>query len=58
MLNTKIQHQRFLGSGEDGFKVFLQYMGMVVILLKDAKLFEQFVNTPSIPLQQKALYEI
>ena len=34
MLNTKIQPRSFLGTGEEDFSVFLQYIGMAAILNK------------------------
>ena len=36
---TKIQPQKFLGSGED-FQVFLPYMGMVAILFNGQEPFQ------------------
>ena len=50
---TKIQTQSFLGSGEEGFWVFLPYMGMAVILFNNAKPVVQIAN-----IRQKALCEI
>ena len=47
MLYTKIQPQSFLSTGEEDFKVFVPYMGMVAILFNDAKQFEQSVNIPA-----------
>ena len=44
----KIQHQSFLGSGEEGFKSFLPYIGMAAILFNGAEPFEQIDDTPSI----------
>ena len=43
MLDSKIQPQSFLGSGED-FKCTLPYMGMVAILFNRAEPFKQIVN--------------
>ena len=44
MLYAKIQPQSLLGS-EEGFEVFLPYMGMAAILFNIAKPFEQIVST-------------
>ena len=54
MLYTKIQSQRFLGSGEEHFKCFLPYMGMAAILLNSAEPFEHL----TIPLWQETPCEI
>ena len=47
MLYTKIQPQRFLGSGEEDFQELLSYMDMAAILFNCAKPFEQIGNTLS-----------
>ena len=47
MLYTKIQHQSFLGSGENFQVLFLLFMGMAAILLNGAEPFEHVDNTPS-----------
>ena len=44
MLHTKIQHQSFLGSGEEDFEVFLPYMGMAAVLFNGVEPFEQIIN--------------
>ena len=48
MLYTIIQPQSFLGSREEDFYVFLQYMGMAAILFNGAKPFDQIGHTFSI----------
>ena len=47
MLFIKIQPQRFLGSGEEDFKVLLPYIGMTAILFSGAEPFKQISNTLS-----------
>ena len=44
MLYTKIQPQRFLGSGEEEFYVFLPYIGMAAILIYGPRPFLQSFN--------------
>ena len=46
MLYTKVNLKAFLGFGEEDFKCFLPYMGMVAILFNGAEPFEQIANTP------------
>ena len=46
-LYIKIQHQSFLGSGEEDFEVFLPYMGMAAIVFNGAEPFEKIGNTLS-----------
>ena len=46
MLYTKSQSQSFLGSGEEGFQVFLPYMGMAAILINWPWPFVQIFNSP------------
>ena len=45
MLYIKIQSENFLCSEEEGFEVFLPYIGMAAILFNSAKPFEQIVST-------------
>ena len=45
MLNTKIQPQSFLRSGEEDIQEFLPYMDMADILFNWAETFEQIGNT-------------
>ena len=42
MLYTIIQPKGFLGSGEEDFKVFLQYMGLAAILSSGKEPLEHF----------------
>ena len=44
ILYTKIQHESFLGSGEEDFYAFLPYMGMSAILFIGTEPIEQIVN--------------
>ena len=40
MICTKIRSQSFIGSGEEGFYVFLPFMGMAATLFNGAEPFE------------------
>ena len=49
MLYTKIQHKRFIGSGEEVFKEILPYMDMVA----SCSIARNHLNKLAIPFRQK-----
>ena len=54
MLNTKIQPQNFLGSGEEDFQEFLPYMDMQ----PSCSFAQNHLNKLAILFQQKAMWNL